>query len=317
MRLHAGGIMGTCRTKHFRSRVPDAARDGQAEILAEIEKSPRRALLALAVTSAVLLVPVYLVAVQTRWGQRLDATALRGRRGLARQGVNAAGRLLTTIDVASLALLGGAIVLVALLRARPRLGVGAFVLIAGSILTAKFLKHVALPRPFLGVRDGLTLQPTWPSGHTAVAMSLAVGAMIVSPIRWRVWVGLLGAGFAAAIGAAVVATGGHRPSDPIGSALVVTAWSAVVLAYLVGNDREHDEAHRRHPVIPWFAFGGLVLLVVAFLAAVATAFAIHRHRLDTIEIGGAYVGATSAIVGAIFLGMGALLMILRGIDLDA
>jgi hypothetical protein len=90
-----------------------------------------------------------------------------------------------------------------------------------------------------------------------------------------------------------------------------------VLAYLVGDDDGARDRTHAHPAIPWFAFGGLVLLVLSFFAAVATAFAIHRNRLDTIEIGGAYVGATSAIVGAVFLGTGALLMILRGIGLDA
>jgi membrane-associated phospholipid phosphatase len=276
---------------------------------------PRRVLFALASAAVVLLALVYVLAVQTSWGQRLDATAVRARRGLRPQGIHAAGRLLTTIDVGSLALLGGAIVLVALLRGRARLAIGAYVLIAGSILTTEILKKVVLPRPDL-VNDGLGTAPSFPSGHTTVALSLAVGAMVVSPIRWRTLVAVLGAGFASAIGAAVVAAGGHRPSDPIGAALVVAAWSAAVLALVIGRSRARD-TRPGGPGAPWFAVGGVLLLIVAFLALVVTAYAIHRDRLDTVDLGGAFIGATSAIVGTIFVCTGALLALLRGIDIDA
>jgi membrane-associated phospholipid phosphatase len=276
----------------------------------------RRALLVLAGSAAALVAVVYAVAVRTTWGQRLDATAVRGRREVLLRGIHAAGRLLTTIDIASLALLGGAIVLVALVRARPRLAVGAFTVIAGSILTTELLKKVLLSRPDLGIVDGVSREPTYPSGHTTVAMSLAVGAMLVAPSRWRTWVALLGAAFSAAIGTAVVATAAHRPSDPIGAALVVTAWAAAVIAVLLepGDDDRHASVSTR--ASPWIAFGGLVLLVVAFVGAVATSVAIHRNRLDTVDLGGAFLAASAAIVGTILVCTAALLALLRGLDLD-
>ncbi len=281
-----------------------------------VSGQPRRALLVLAAAAAVLLVLVYEVGVQTAWGQRLDATAIRGRGELHHRGIHAAGRLLTTIDVASLALLGAAIVLVALLRARPRLAVAAGTLIAGSILTTELLKKVLLPRPDFGVFDGLGRAPTFPSGHTTVAMSLGVGAMFVAPIRWRAWVAALGAVFAAAIGVAVVATAAHRPSDPIGAALVVTAWAAAVAAVLVREDGADDRPSAGSRASPWFAGGGLGLLVVAFIGLVLTATAIHRDRLDTVDLGGAFVAAASAIAGTILVCIAALLALLRGVDLD-
>jgi membrane-associated phospholipid phosphatase len=273
-------------------------------------------LLAVAAVAALLIVLLYQFAVETRWGQRLDATAVKGRGELHRRGIHAAARLLTTIDVASLVLVGGAVVLVALLRARPRLAVGAGVMIAGSILTTELLKKVVLSRPDLGVFDGLNPAGSFPSGHTAVAMSLGVGAMMVSPSRWRAPVAALAAAFASAIGVAAVASASHRPSDPIGAALVVTAWAATVASMLVRRDDEQQREPAGPRASPWFAVGGLALLLVAFVGLAATVVAIHRDSVDTVDLGGAFAAAASAIAGMILVCTAALLALLRGVELD-
>lgn len=281
-----------------------------------VSAQPRRALLTLAGVATTALVVVYTLAVRTAWGQRLDATALRGRRALRPRAVHAAARLLTTIDVASLLFLGAAIVLVALMRARPRLAIGAGSVIAGSIVTTELLKRVVLPRPYFGVVDALGSHPTFPSGHTTVAMSLGIAAMLVAPSRWRAVVGVLAAGYAAAIGVAVVATANHRPSDPIGAALVVSAWAAVVAAMLVGRDGEEPPEPTGPALSPWLALGGLALLVVAFVGLAATILAIRFNRLHTIELGGAFAASATAIVGTVLLCTAALLAVLRGVALD-
>ena len=72
----------------------------------------------------VALVVLYALAVHTHFGQHLDNDALLGRSQNARV-QHATERLLHTIDVLSLALIGGAIVLAALVRARIRLAIGA------------------------------------------------------------------------------------------------------------------------------------------------------------------------------------------------
>jgi membrane-associated phospholipid phosphatase len=277
---------------------------------------PRRALLAVAGVAALLIVLLYQFAVETRWGQRLDATAVKGRTELHRRGIHAAARLLTTIDVASLVLLGGAVVLVALLRGRPRLAIGAGVMIAGSLLTTELLKKVVLSRPNLGVFDGLNQAGSFPSGHTTIAMSLGVGAVMVSPSRWRALIAALGAAFASAIGVAAVATASHRPSDPIGAALVVTAWAATVAAVLVRPDDDEAREPAGTRASPWFAFGGLALLVVAFIGLAATVVAIHRDSVNTVDLGGAFLAAASAIAGMILVCTAALLAVLRGVELD-
>jgi membrane-associated phospholipid phosphatase len=278
--------------------------------------SSRRALQALAVIAAALVALVYVLAVRTRWGQRLDATALQGRRALEPRAVHAAARLLTTIDVASLVLIGGAIVVVALVRARPRLALGAGAIIAGSILTSEMLKHVVLTRPELGITDALRTHPSYPSGHTTVAMSLGIAAMLVAPKRWRTAVGVIGVAYASAIGVAVVATANHRPSDPIGAAFVVTAWSASIASVFVISDRRRqpDPSATRAP--PWIVLGGLVLIVIAFVGLAATIVAIRRNRLDTIELGGAFLAASTAIVGTVVLTTGAIIAALRDTELE-
>ncbi len=281
-----------------------------------VSAQPRRALLTLAGLATTAVAVVYTLAVRTAWGQRLDATALTGRRELRPRAVHAAARLLTTIDVASLMLLGAAIVLVALLRARPRLAIGAAIVIAGSILTTELLKRVVLPRPNFGIFDALRSHPTFPSGHTTVAMSLGIAAMLVAPSRWRAAVGVLAACYASAIGVAVVATANHRPSDPIGAALVVAAWASAVAAMLVGREGEETPEPAGPAISPWLALGGLALLVVAFLGLAATVLAIRLNRLDTIELGGAFAASATAIVGTILLTTAALLAVLRGVALD-
>jgi membrane-associated phospholipid phosphatase len=277
--------------------------------------SHRDALRALSVGSVVMVAVVYVVAVRTAWGQRLDATALRGRGVLDPRAVHAAGRLLSTIDVASLAFVGTAIVLVSLARSRPLLAVGAGAIIAGSVLTSELLKHVVLGRPYLGVVDSLRMHASYPSGHTTVAMALGVAAMLVSPRRWRPIVAILAIGYASAIGVAVVATANHRPSDAIGAAFVVTAWAAAITSLLVGPaDRDgHDRPSR---ATPWLLVAGAVLVVIGAVGLAATIAAIRHNRLGTVALGGAFFAASAAVVGTILVTTAALVAALGEDELE-
>ena len=68
--------------------------------------------------------------------------------------------------------MGGAIVLLALLRGRPRLAVAAGVVLLGANLTTQVLKET-FDRPDLVL--GWAAEPgAFPSGHATVAMSLAM-----------------------------------------------------------------------------------------------------------------------------------------------
>jgi drug/metabolite transporter (DMT)-like permease len=147
-------------------------------------------------------------------------------------------------------------------------------------------------------------------------MSLGIAAMLVAPRRRRTVVGVIGVSYASAIGVAVVATANHRPSDPIGAAFVVTAWTAAIASVLVISDRrtQPDPSATREP--PWIVLGGLVLIVIAFVGLAATIVAIRRNRLDTIELGGAFLTASAAIVGTVLLTTGAIIAALRDTELE-
>jgi membrane-associated phospholipid phosphatase len=268
----------------------------------------------LAAVSGAMVVAVYLVAVRTRWGQRVDATALRGRHVLDRRAVHAAGGLLSTVDVASLAFVGTAIVVVSLVRSRRRLALAAAAIIAGSVLTSEVLKRVALARPSLGVVDQLGRLATYPSGHTTVAMALGVSAILVCPSRWRGAVTVVAVVYASAIGVAVVAAAYHRPSDAIGAAFVVTGWAAAITSLVVSpSGRVQRE---RASYAPWWLLvSGTVLVLIGVVGLTATIAAIKTDRLGTVPLGGAFVAAAAAIVGTIVMTSALLLVTLGGEEL--
>jgi len=276
-------------------------------------------LVTLALLSAVLLVVVYLVAVQTGWGQRLDNTALDGRTSRTVI-LRATGRLLDTISVSSLALLGGAALAVAVGRRRIHLAITAGVVVLCANVTAQLLKHFVLGRLDLAGSIDPLPAASFPSGHTTVAMSLAVAFVLVVPARLRHVAAMLGVAYACLVGAGTVTAGWHRPSDVIGGFLVVTMWTGLAVAGLMrwrGAVAERGpELQRPALVSPTFAAVGAVLLALGFAGFVIVYLAIRQDRLDAVRLDGAYVAALIVIVGTGLLAMAALLAVLRGVGLD-
>jgi hypothetical protein len=276
----------------------------------------RQVLFAIAATATVLFVLLYAFAVHTHWGQRLDAAALEGRGLLSSRDIHVAARVHNWIDVASLTLLGGAVMLVALLRRRVRLAFGVGAIIMGSVSTSELLKHT-LSRPHLAVYDAIGSMPSYPSGHTTIALSLSVSAVFVAPRRFRAPVALLGVIFSAAMAGSLVATANHRPSDTIGAAFMVTAWSAAMGALLLRTDPPDTPGRPALLTVnPWMALGGIALLVASFGVAAITIVAMHYGRLQTVHFGRAFVAAGGAITGTILLCMAALLGALHTSELD-
>jgi membrane-associated phospholipid phosphatase len=245
------------------------------------------ALLALAGAAALGVAAVYLLAVRTAEGRRLDDAA-KGDLSEGSRAFDETSDLLDTISFSSLALLGAAIMGVALLRGRPRLALGAGAILIGANVTTQLLKAVLdRPGPF-GPENG-----SYPSGHVTVAMSLAMALVLVSPPALRVAATLIGTAYAVGIGVAVIAIDWHRPSDVIGAYLVAVAWAAVVaaaLAFPLGA----GELGRRGRVPGRLArAGGLVAIALAigFGAVVAAA---AQNRLDLVE----YAGDETAFAAA-------------------
>lgn len=275
-------------------------------------------LLGIALLAAVLLAILYVVAVHTAWGQRLDDAALDGR--TTRPVVlHATSRLLDTISVASLTLLGGAALAIAVGRRRVHLAMTAVVVVLGANVTTQILKHVVLGRPQLIASDPLPA-PSFPSGHTTVATSLAVAFVLVVPPRWRTATALCGVVYACLIGTGVVTAGWHRPSDVIGGFLVVVVWTGLATGGLMrwrGAAREAEPPPPSEPRIsPRFARVGAVLLALGFAGFTIVYVAIRQGRLDAVRLDGAYAAAQIVIVGTGLLAMAALLAALRGVALD-
>jgi len=224
------------------------------------------ALAAYGVAAAAAAVALGLAAIRTETGQRWDDAGRGGMWAYDQPAVvRGADRLLDTISVASLALFGAAIVVVALLRGRPRLAAAAGVVLVGANVTTQVVKG-SYERTDL-VYGWWTEPGAFPSGHTTVAMSLAMALMIVVPpaIRWTAALG--GCSYAAAVGIAVIALDWHRPSEVVGAYLVVVAWTALVMAglTLLGEDpdREPGPAGRAATIVAGavaVAFAGVFLV---------------------------------------------------------
>ncbi len=267
-------------------------------------------LVVLALAALVLLVVLYLLAVQTGWGQRVDGAALSGRVFSRPRLRRITYGVLRTISVSALALLGAAVVTIALVRGRVSRALVAVTVIAGANVTTQVLKHAVLPRPDL-VAGPLGTRPTFPSGHTTVAMSLAVALVVVVGHRHRLLAGLVGAGYAAAVGGATLTAGWHRPSDVIGAYLVVVVWAAPATALLAGPDgRPGDGRPGRDGVddgVPLLAAVGVALLGVAFAAAAAYAVVRRSHELAAVDFRAPYFAGLAAIAGSALLTMAAFL----------
>lgn len=163
------------------------------------------------------------VAVGSARGQRLDDSAMHtvwaGSPAL-RHLHSYLGNI--TVGTTALALL--VCVVLAAVRGRHAIAAGAVVLVAGSNLTTQFLKTRFFERPDFGFA---TIN-SFPSGHTTVAISAVLAAVLVAPALLRPMVVTLGSFAATLVGASTVVGGWHRPSDVIGALLVSLAWAAAV-----------------------------------------------------------------------------------------
>ena len=174
---------------------------------------------------------------QTVLGQAIDNRAYSS--------VGASGRAwalivdpLAYISIASVALATCALVLMACVRGRADLAVGACVIIAGSNVTTQILKRVITYHP-------ATDLPSFPSGHTTVAASLCVAGLFVAPTALRRTLLPLGAFLTTFVGAGTLVGHWHKPSDVIGAFGVVALWAglAIALSQLWGRGR------RQRPVV--------------------------------------------------------------------
>lgn len=267
---------------------------------------------------AVLTGGLYLGAVRTARGQRLDEAALVGRSSNAAV-QRATNELLDTLSVSSLAVAGIALAMLAVVRRRPRLALGVAVMVVGANISTQLLKLHLLDRPDLLHRAGAATVPSFPSGHATVAMSLGLALILVVPPRLRVLAGMVAAVYASTIGAATLTAGWHRPSDVLAAYLVAAAWTAVVVAFILiwrGGQTAPEPMFGAMLSNRRILVAGVVLILVAALVSGTVITVLRGRDLTASEVVPSYLGAVAAIAGSALVILGVMLMLLHGTLLD-
>ncbi|GAA4580863.1 hypothetical protein GCM10023176_61000 [Micromonospora coerulea] len=258
----------------------------------------------LALAQAVAFLLVWRFALHTEVGQWIDTVALTGNRIGQDRIDGPVNRILNAMSVVSLLVATAVIGFIALIRGRKALAVTATLLIAGANGSAQLLKHV-LTRPDFGIDpERAAAGNSLPSGHTAVAASVAVALILVLPSRVRVVGAFVGAGYAAVAGVATLSAGWHRPSDAVAAFLLVGAWAAVAGLVLLIFQRERAvvSIEDAHPVAAAvLGLGGVLALVASGLAL---SWLVDLPELPTDELARrplfiGYAGSAAGIVGTI------------------
>jgi predicted secreted protein len=278
-----------------------------------------RRLLVLAALALAAFILIYLLAVRTELGQRLDQAAFAGGDQAPPRAADAAGRLLRTVSVGGLVISAILLGAVAALRRRPSLIAVPAAVIGLTTVSVEILKHAVLARPTL-LADPMFFDNTYPSGHTAIAISIGLSAVLVAPARLRPWVAAAAALLAAGFGVFVVTAGWHFPSDALGAYALALAVAAAVMAAVLRLSprtlsRERDS--QVHAIPGAVAASRLeragVAAAIAFFVGVSL-FASLRYGsdIDWTRVDAAYLGSMAAIVFAAALTPSSLLRALSG-----
>lgn len=257
-------------------------------------------ILALAQTAA--FVVVWRAALHTELGQWVDTVALTGNRIGQDTIASPVDRILNTMSALSLLVATAVIGFIALIRRRVALAITATLLIAGANVTTQLLKHF-LVRPEYGIDpERAVAGNSLPSGHTAVAASVALALILVLPRNVRVLGAFVGVGYAAVAGVATLSAGWHRPSDAMAAFLVVGAWAALAGLMLLVTQREQAQvepadAHRVAAIVL-----GLAGALAVVSSALALSWLVDLPRLDPDELGRrslfvGYAGSAAGIAG--------------------
>ena len=234
----------------------------------------------MAATAAGALVVVATVALGSSTGQRLDRRAMDALSSPQRT-THRLVEVLSLVSVWSVALVLAACVVLALVRRRMAAAVAAMVLVAGANVTTQVLKYDVLTRPDIGFGTTNSL----PSGHTTVAVSLALAGVLVAPAALRSLVALLGSGGATLIGAGTVVGRWHRPGDVVAGVAVCLLWAALalaVLALLAAGRRRAGPALGAAP--PHLAAGAALVGLVIVSAGVRPTGQPHSLLLAAVSL---------------------------------
>jgi membrane-associated phospholipid phosphatase len=252
---------------------------------------------ALALLCALGFVATFVVALHTGWGLHDDAVLFRhvsGNEALPVRAAGAARALLLGIDVAFVAVASVVLVLLAMLQNRAARGVAALAIVICSVGTVEALKY-GLPHVDSLIPAGRP--PTFPSGHTSIAVSLGLGLVVAAPPVLRPAAALLGAAYAAGVGLSVMLLHWHYASDVVGSFFVCGFWAAAIAAVLPGTVPRPAISRAGALAAVGAVAGGLILAAVFAGRHPAAMEALRSAR--SVLAAGAVIGVLSvALFGA-------------------
>ncbi|MEA2233814.1 MAG: hypothetical protein QOD83_3630 [Solirubrobacteraceae bacterium] len=232
-------------------------------------------LLALALASAAAVTFVWAMAFSPG-GRIVDARAMQAFTSVPRPpltpSIEGAAALADPLPF----VLGGiALVALSLLRRRLLMAATVPLILLGANLTTQALKPALANPRMIELNATPSIYPgSWPSGHATASMSLALCLVLVIGPRLRPLAALLGAGYAIAVGYALVALGWHLPSDVFGGYLVAATFTFLGTAGLAALEaRRPPRAARQTAAISprVLAWTTASLLLVGGLAVVLKA----------------------------------------------
>jgi membrane-associated phospholipid phosphatase len=276
-------------------------------------------LLALACGCAIATVALWFAANDVAAGRELDASLADDLHGLfPRSSHELLQGASSLADPLAFAVAAAALVALAWLRAGRRLALcTALVLLAANLVTQLLQPALSGPRHVDLSGTQLSGAGSWPSGHGAAAMLLALGAILVAGPRLRAVTALAGLGYALGVGVALVALEGHLPSDILAGYLVAAVFTATgAAAYAVLRRRapapEHgpDSRPPRSPVVAP-ALGALAAAAVLVTGAGKALLTRRDEVASAIDKVPLALGATVALTVVVVLGAGTALVLRR------
>ncbi|MBN9178885.1 MAG: phosphatase PAP2 family protein [Microbacterium sp.] len=249
---------------------------------------------AAAAALAVVLAASYLFFVQGYMGQLIDEQARTGAQFAL---VAQASTLLDAVPLLSAGLVVVA-VLIGVIRRQVLATTVALCVVAAANLTSQLLKHEVLTRPDNGATG--TWHNSFPSGHTTVIVSAVFALFLVSAPRLRPFIAGIGSLAIIAVGALLVGSQWHRPSDVVAGVLVVAIYVFLGGAVLA---RVRPAA----PSAPRTGVAGTVALLVLAAAAAAAALTLAYLTADASTEGTAAATAAGFVAIAAATGGSAVL----------
>lgn len=230
-------------------------------------------LLALAGASACGVFAVWMAAFHVAGLRALDAGVMPAFRGVARASLEPSIRGVAVLADPIWFLAGCALLTaIALLRRRWLMAAVVPAILLGANATTQLLKPALADPRALELRGvQMIYHGSWPSGHSTASMSLALCLVLVVGPQLRPLAALVGAGYAIAVGYALVVLGYHLPSDVFGGYLVAATFALVGAAALAALEaRAPVRASRERAALPAIPLPALAAGVALLLACAAS-----------------------------------------------